>query len=610
MPPRAKRAVKRAIEDDYEEDDEPAGEEADYEPPAKKAMTKKATAAKGKGRRAKLELFTNLPLDVVTDVRPRPRTVRFYVLTCHWIQICHMLDPPTLLALTKTSRVLRHVVTGPNSAAIWESAFDSIDLLRPKATDITPWAITRTLECVPHSLYFEMIYYWAPTVAHISSILYDLESKQKKDPSKAVFDAFVAEAKENATRAISDGNALQRWEDGEANRRARKNDEIKRIRKQKIEAKMIELGFDYNDFEYSQEWHESPHINHAKELTDRSELHLILPVLTMSSLLIRNQSAVWENIKPHLVKIVEDCREEERAATARRAEYHARLARRHSLDPFYQALRESCPTDLRHIFLPFEVFSDLVSVTAIWKPEPPDKEEDVPDPHSPEILLPLYSTAIFTEIRSNFKQLEIKVFASLAKAYAEPITLSNNVAENYKNAPLRSSNDMLSLSRSITSSVKCTRCKVLLPFPAIIPHIYSSEKEVHGLFSPAMSLNEGTITTSANQIHCIRVFLEQLQLSEDTTSVEDLNAMGKCFGCDDCPGKAAQQVEAGGKEVSLEKLMWYELVAHSPSGHSGRRGATPIYTPPKIIVFPLAKDKLGGSNRAPTLKEEVKVDEK
>ncbi|KAK4702436.1 hypothetical protein P7C70_g3789, partial [Phenoliferia sp. Uapishka_3] len=545
MPPRAKRATTKEITDEYQEEEE-RDEEDNYEPPVKKAKAKTSTAAKGKGRRAKLELFTNLPLDVVTD-------------------ICHMLDPPTLLALTRTSRVLRHVVTGPNSTAIWDSAFESSDRIRTHHP--------QALECAPHSMWGGSMYYWAPTVAHISALLYNLDSKQQKDPSKPVFDKFVTKAKKNAKRAISDGKALQGWEDGEANRRAQRNDDAKMSRKKKIEAKMIELGYNAED---------SPHVNQPKDLTER----------------------IWENIKPHLILILEEAR----VRKARFIAAQAAQARRVSLVPLYQALRAACPPDLQEIFPPKETVYGLASVTAIWQPEPAEKKEDAPDPLSPEVLLPLHSTAIFAEIRSNFQQLEIKVFASLTKAHAEAGDLSNDAAKNYTNTPVQSSDNMAVLSQKITSSLKCSRCKVLLPFPAIVPHYYDQSKDVHpSMFSFRSILNEGLITTSKNQVHCICTILEKLELSEESTTVAELDAMGKCFGCKDCPGKVAQQVEAGGVEVKGERMMWYELVAHALNGHIDNWRSEPVYSPPKVLIYSIDEEEFDGPKEEPGT-EAVKQD--
>lgn len=45
--------------------------------------------------------------------------------------------------MNKTSHVLREVLTGPSSSAIWAAAFRSVELPMLTATDLTPWAAAR-----------------------------------------------------------------------------------------------------------------------------------------------------------------------------------------------------------------------------------------------------------------------------------------------------------------------------------------------------------------------------------------------------------------------------------------------------------------------------------
>lgn len=63
----------------------------------------KTAVAKVKGRRGALDAFKSLPLELVSGV-------------CAW------LDPSDLYALSKTSTLLRAVVTGPSSCQLWRDA--------------------------------------------------------------------------------------------------------------------------------------------------------------------------------------------------------------------------------------------------------------------------------------------------------------------------------------------------------------------------------------------------------------------------------------------------------------------------------------------------------
>ncbi|KAL8286395.1 hypothetical protein RQP46_004412 [Phenoliferia psychrophenolica] len=583
---RPTRGAKKAIEDEYVEP-EAGGEDDEFEPPkAKKA--KKAPVAKGKGkgrRKSKLELFTAMPLDVL-------------------INVCFELDPVTLLAMTRTSRVLRNVLVGDNSSAIWARAFRSVQLPLPTATDITPWAVAslcydrtchlcqkpravtvswelraracadcmrgnslqaknlkqhhpKALSCAPHSTWMMMEYFWQPTVDHVSGLIYSLQA-QPED-----FNAYVAALQKNAKAAIHDGLALKRWEAGEAGRRAQKQDSDRRSRKKNIEAKMRELGYKNDEF-HNYQWTSSKHVDQPKDLTDR----------------------IWNTIRPHCIEILDEARQKEAArALAQQANKRRSLMR-----PFYDALRATCPSDLERTWPAFDDFADLPSVVALWKPEPAGPAEgeadDKVDPFDPQKLAP-HTSSIFTGIRMLAKALENEVFASLAKAHAEAkldVAAAPAAPFSYIDAPILSGNDITTLASKVTSALKCSKfgCTTLATFPGIVEHVHSHP--VSRWDSAAEKVNK--VSTSANQIRAIRVVLEKVGLDE-ATATTDLDALGKCFVCDPCPGKAATAVEAGGVEVPSVKMDWSEIVAHSLNGHLPGYRPAPVYSPPMIVVVPL-----------------------
>lgn len=149
-------------------------------------------------------------------------------------------------------------------------------------------------------------------------------------------------------------------------------------------------------------------------------------------------------------------------------------------------------------------------------------------------------------------KLENQIYASLAKSYAEAKDApAAGSSTTYADAALHSGADMATLASRVTSSIRCSyyRCGALKPYPAILEHLYS-----HVFWSTQ------ELSTTANQIRAIRVVLKKMELSEDTTSTEELDAMGKRFACDPCPGKAVAAVEAGGVVVAPKRMTWGEIV--------------------------------------------------
>lgn len=87
-------------------------------------------------------------------------------------------------------------------------------------------------------------FWWIPTVQHISNTLRALQAEPAPEEGKeSVYDRFVRRRNIIVVRAKKDATQIRNWEAGASMRKENEIRELKRSRRRKIEAKMIDLGW-------------------------------------------------------------------------------------------------------------------------------------------------------------------------------------------------------------------------------------------------------------------------------------------------------------------------------------------------------------------------------
>ncbi|BGP12823.1 hypothetical protein JCM10213_008084 [Rhodosporidiobolus nylandii] len=596
MPPRRARAGKKARvvheDDDYEPGagspaDEAAGDEGedDYKPPAKKAKAPAKGKGKAKttgGRKKKLEVFRNMPLDVLA------------LIMSH-------LDTKTLLAMSRTCSSFRNLLHSGQGISVWKAARRNIGLPDLKAGDLKEWeyaslmfdstchvcqesrahTVDYTLraracakcmransnqrsktpggeerfhpkvwECCPESHwspdYGSEVYkfFWMPTLRQVDKRLRELEGKTG-------YDTYLTERKRVSAVARQDEKALKNWE---VKDRIAKDDEkidAAASRKRKIEEKLLELGYTKQEIAYSQIQSGSL-VNQDRDLTDR----------------------IWTSIKSKLVEVLNT----ERAERVAREAALAMKGRAERLRAFYASLHKSFPSDdLRALFPPFANFLSLPSVRVFW-----ESEEAAPT----EEDLTAARADIVAEANRFAAEIKMGFFARLAKAHAEASKLAIGIgktAGTYSSTAIVSSGTVEQLAKQVTSAIECPslHCTTAATFPAILDHY-----KVCG----AQPLTAESLSTSPERIFAIKHIIAVVNANEpgklsETTSTAELYALGKAFKCGEC---ALSTTNIGWAAAYDYSLSWAQAVQHILKTHNDTSAGLLLpsfeYTPPPPLA--------------------------
>ncbi|KAM0755778.1 hypothetical protein T439DRAFT_361743 [Meredithblackwellia eburnea MCA 4105] len=410
-------------------------------------------------------------------------------------QICSFLDPPTLLAMTRTCRVFRNMLTGDHSSSIWSQSFASIGLPEPTADDVTYREITRSpfhsthhlrpAVSVPDPALRETerlgtkpqkgltpflnsnrsAFYWAPTVRHISSILSSLRGDDLANE--------VKRRKKNAKCARLDGLALQKWQDSNAADRAAAGEDAKEARIKAIDAN----------------WR-------------------------------------WRNYThPHVISFLD----QERNLVRQEEILQRQSQRRQDLRPLYDhmsGIHSSRPgIDPTIIFPSFHVFINLSTVTPIWTPDPkiPDGTTELPlHDFAVRILYPIHGAQINSEIDRLMLNKRREAYRLIIESKAADGDGASSAADesNVKHEAF------------FSQAIHSLACRFCPDYLGTLCDITKHFESVHRQYNETM---DRPFVVSSLQIKCIRAVLNELDLKEDEATLEEISHLRVKFKCGDEP---------------------------------------------------------------------------
>ncbi|GAA6033998.1 hypothetical protein JCM8097_000641 [Rhodosporidiobolus ruineniae] len=335
-------------------------------PTPKKRSRSAASSSSSKKRKygGKLELFQAVPVDVLHE-------------------IAFHLDPLSLLRLSRSSKRLHALFASKSTEPLWRSVLEYAGLPKLQAPDMNPMRIvvlTLARDCMAcgggnalqvrwdfrvrvcarckhspfdwpdgikckHALHpatFDTLprygQYFIPHVLARSAELDKLSAAQTAE--------LAPYWEEIAKASTADYSALKYWESVTSALRVKTADEVKRVRRQEIEARLAQLGFASADIQAMiNDTTKTGHklVLQPKPLTDR----------------------IWQNLERQLVPLVEHQRDARLASEAT----SRRNARRLALLPFYHAALASLPSSEQEVFPPFFHLTEEPSLRLLWEGE-------------------------------------------------------------------------------------------------------------------------------------------------------------------------------------------------------------------------------------------------
>ncbi|GAA5985732.1 hypothetical protein JCM11641_007196 [Rhodosporidiobolus odoratus] len=519
-------------------DDE--GSDKDYKAPAKKkAKTKpkgKAKAKeKGRARRPKkLELFNNMPLDVLA------------VVMSH-------LDTKTLLAMSRACSSFRRLLHSRQGSSIWKAGrHNTHDLPDLAAQDLTEWEYA--------SLVFDTTCHVchkpkASTVNYTHRVRCCAHCMRQNE-----FAVYIAKRTIVYNNAQKDAEAIEMWERRHRILEEKDKDDAKTTRKRMILEKLESLG------------------HTSAELADH--------VLVGHSLLNQRRSLTetsWNNAKGKLIGLLNEKRAERARATA--ASFMQKRAEK--LKPFYKSLQTSIASgEQRTLFPPWPNFLVLPSVRPFYESiEARPTQEDLAAARS----------AIMQESFQFGQEIKAAYFANLAEVHQTAPRLQNDAYTAHQDYWIDvnpSSSSPEQLAKLITSAIPCpsSHCSTTARFPAILDHY-----KVCG--SDALT-EDSLVTSPEriHAIRHVLASVNALggEVSESSTP-GDLYALGKAFSCYDCAASRPAFGAASWSSAYDPTKTWAQMVEHILTSHRiSSPGGVPTlkYTPPAPLEAGL--DNPGG----------------
>ncbi|CDR36993.1 hypothetical protein NBRC10512_000526 [Rhodotorula toruloides] len=482
------------------------GQDTDWkaaEPPKKRGRT---NAGGGGRRRAKLESFQAMPMDVL-------------------VEIARHLDPLTLLHMSRANKMMRHVFARRASKPIWQIVRNNLGMPALEATDMTDMQLTALLfdkECricgrgrsvitdyclrmrwckdckkanlLPESKLVKELkqrytlhpkllqcalytldspsgynsknrhYYCQAAVIQINKRLNELEqavndARRKpapvKDAAKAALEAFIADKSTAARASFKDGQKLRLWERDYADRRKEADENARIARRSAVEERVRALGYEDADCN-SWNWYD------AYRLVDQP---------------VRLTDDIWASISSRIIAAVDTSR---RKRIVKAAE--ERLNQRYlNVKPLYSSLRSGQGLD----YPAFSDFACFPSVTQLWMPE---------DALIPGTLDKTVKNAIAADVAKAKLIVKLGFACSLAKAYEEQgLTMEGGLAATLKTLPpTRIAADIKVTTEfgdtALTPYTNWWAPKQALNFEAFDDSIYDLEADVDALLRRFTSL--------------------------------------------------------------------------------------------------------------------------
>lgn len=285
---------------------------------------------------------------------------------------------------------------------------------------------------------------------------------------------------------------------------------------------------------------------------------------------------IWKRIRDPLILVLD----EEKVKRGIQELDRRQRGRQRALIPFYKSLvEEQTSADARAVFPPITDLITFDSVRPLWVPDGVVVDQVVFDTAKPAIL---------AEAISFVRKFKMAILARMAKAHADSTAVKDDQAPmTYSTAANHSAESMEQLASRVTSVFPCpiSRCSHLETYPGILGHIKARHSwwiEYQSTWNtPTGNFDEGMLKTSGNLIQCIRLVLGAINddpslpdVNEATTTTQDLDALGACFECVECPGLAKERQRAalaylqqlvGSPTPKATFMTWSDLVSFESS---------------------------------------------
>ncbi|BGP00880.1 F-box domain-containing protein [Rhodotorula toruloides] len=424
------------------------GQDTDWktaEPPKKRGRT---GAGGGGRRRAKLESFQAMPMDVL-------------------VEIARHLDPLTLLHMSRANKMMRHVFARRASKPIWQIVRSNLGIPALEATDITDMQLAALLfdkECricgcgravitdyclrmrwckdckkanllsdqklvkelkAEYNLHPKLLecslytldspsgynskqrpYYCKAAVLETNDRLNELEKAVNdarrqpapvKDAAKAALDTFIAEKSAIAKASHKDGQMLRDWESGFAHRRKETDERLRQERCAAIESRVRALGYEEADCK-ARDW---------------PDVHRLVDQPT------RLADAIWESISDRIIAAV-DSSKRMRILDDAEEKLHKRYSK---VKQLYTSLRSGQGLD----YPALSDFAYIPSVKTMWLPD---------DAQFPATVDEALKDAIAAEVEKAKLIIKLGFASSLARAYeVQGVAMDDKLAAKLKALP-------------------------------------------------------------------------------------------------------------------------------------------------------------------------------
>ncbi|GAA5979729.1 hypothetical protein JCM10908_003023 [Rhodotorula pacifica] len=543
----------------------------------KKARTASSNTGKGRGRVAKLQYFQEIPLDLL-------------------LEIARMLDPQTLLNMTRVNRRLNRIFASRSAAPIWQAVRSNVGLpeleskaindleyasllydrechlcgagravlvdyillirwckscqtenlmdvrnIRAKLPDLhedTLAASVRTRHPSADPRIWDPPYYCLTDVEGTDDRLWDLEEAEDFER----LDKYVAKHKKIAAARLRDGDALRRWANRvEAQKKQDKVDKGKQ-REAQIIQRLLDLGYDRRDCEL---WTLGPDlIRKPTRLTEAS----------------------WRQMKDEVIECVERNRERRLLEEEAERQYAAQDA----LEPYYKRLKAAAGEP--DTFPLFDTFVKFPSVQPLWRPKDAMLSAEIWLGVVPNVKQDLaialrrlrvtYARRVLQMLRDDKLDYDDDAARRLGTSTS---TFASTIDETSSEVTETDLDQLLNRFRNLF----WCRCGTVLPFPAIHAH---RRERVRNCFE---SSNKPVPQSIRRQLDALR---QAANLPDHVDAFGSLHALGPVFCCHGCsdlpelPGRAPYWLPSPAKPAAAPHLTLDELIKHTLDYHHREPG--------------------------------------
>ncbi|KAK4705121.1 hypothetical protein P7C70_g1091, partial [Phenoliferia sp. Uapishka_3] len=462
-----------------------------------RAAKKKKTAAKPrKGRKAKLESFAQLPLDLIQDVWAKLSLKAGRSDLEKIQQICLHLNLQTILNLSRVNKQLHIFLVNSRSKPLWSGARQTTGLPVLQDRSFTELTLARLLygsgcDLCGAQKHRSHRVDWELRVRYCSGCQVKLIFTDDPDEEAIVSWLSLEADREKAAREVM---REERQDECDAFIRCSDECALESFHSHRIERRFADKGWSVSHFA-TEAWNAHRLFKVNTALTDRS----------------------WKHAEP----ILEELLRSQTAAIDLRDQATARLERLSLIEAIYRVLQVDEDDDVRvaglHPLPSKAFFIELPCIKRLWDPVDAPEHYEVP----------------YREIADALDEARDKLRTAIFFLLIERLGTSPSTPPEKIPTPTPEGvylpREMDPVFDYISSLVKCTNCGNVDYFPEVLDHTCTGGRR------PSFNKRSFTLASDSYFWNGSSKLLEAAGLEEWTTTRHDLAALGNCFTCETCP---------------------------------------------------------------------------